>query len=94
MSDEQEQYAEKQMDLLADEFNRLQLSFDTRLLAAFMAGRAGRLHGMLVQAGHMTLEDALKIWNFAGEQIENPPDREIKTMAMMDGEIFDPGKAN
>jgi hypothetical protein len=94
MSEEQDKYAEKQMGLLAEELNRLQMSFDTRLLAAFLAGRAGRLHGILVQAGHMTKEDALKIWNFAGEQIENPPDREIKTMAMLDGEIFDPSKAN
>lgn len=94
MSDEQEKYAEKQMELLAEELNRLQLSFDTRLLAAFLAGRAGYLHGILVQAGHMTTEEALKIWNFAGEQIESPPDRDIKTMSMLDGEIFDPSKTN
>lgn len=94
MTEEQDQYAESQMELLSEELNRLQISFDTRLLAAMLAGRAGHLHGLLVQAGHMTKEDALKIWNFAGDQIENPPEREIKMMAKYGDEVFDLDKPN
>lgn len=94
MSEEIEEYPQQQMELLAEELNRLQMSYDTRLLAAFLAGRAGRLHAMLVKSGHMTMEDAQKIWKFAGDQIENPPEQEVKTMTLMDGQIFDPDKAN
>ena len=94
MSEENDDYPQQQMELLADELNKLQITFDTRLLAAFLAGRAGYLHGLLVKTGHMTKEDALKIWNFAGDQIENPPEKEVKTMTLADGDIIDPDRMN
>ena len=89
-----DEYTKQQMSLLVEELNNLQIAYDTRLLASILAGRAGVLYGILIKAGHISQEEAQKIWDFAGEPIKNPPEREVKTMAMVDGQVFDPSKTN
>ena len=89
-----DEYTKQQMLSIAKELDLLQTSYDTRLLAALLAGRAASLHAMLVATGNQTKEQARAVWDHAGQVIDNPPDREIKTMSMMDGQIFDPSKAN
>lgn len=91
-----DEYTQKQMVLIAEEMNAMQLKYDTRLLAALMAGRAGMLHAIMIKGKVMTQEDAQGIWKQAGAPIENPPDREISVLNLhkFDDDVFDPKKIN
>lgn len=94
MSEQLDEYATKQIKLIVDHLNDLQISFDTRLLATLLTDRAAYLHGLLVKMDHLSEEEALLVWEQAADRIKNPPEKEIKTMSLVDGEILDPGKAN
>lgn len=83
-----------QMATLVEELNDIQLRYDTRLLAALLAGRAGMLHGMLITGGVITQDEARAIWKQAGLLIETPPEKEPKIMHLYDKEIIDPSKVN
>lgn len=87
-------YTKDQMAKLAEEMNAMQLRYDTRLLAALFAGRAAMLHVSMINAGVMTQKQAQHVWNYAGELIDNPVERETKILNMVDGEVFDPAKVN
>lgn len=89
-----DEYTKQQMLSIAKELDNLQTSYDTRLLAALLAGRAASLHGMLITTGNQTKEEARAVWEQAGQIIDNPPDREVKTMSLLDGQTFDPSKTN
>ncbi len=89
-----DEYTKQQMLSIANELDNLQTSYDTRLLAALLAGRAASLHAMLITAGKQTKEEARAVWEQAGQVIDNPPDREVKTMSLLDGQVFDPSKTN
>ncbi len=85
-------YTKEQMIKIADELNDMQIRYDTRLLAALMAGRAGMLHGIMINGKVMTKKEAKIIWNQAGQMIENPPDRETKILKKYNDTILDPSK--
>ena len=91
---ELDEHTKQQMLLVTAELDNLQMSYDTRLLAALFAGRAASLYSMLITSGHLSQEDAQLTWEHAGQIINNPPEREVKTMSLMDGQIFDPEKTN
>lgn len=93
-NDNQDGHAEQQMALIVNELNNLQTSYDTRLLSALLAGRAAMLLNLLVNAGHMKTEDANVVWDKAGEIIDQPQEKEIKTLTMYDGHKFDASKVN
>jgi len=92
--DELDAYTKEQMFKIAEELNDLQLKYDTRLLAALLAGRSAMLHANLVSAKILTQDDAKKIWAQAGDVIDDLPDREVKVVKMMDDEIIDPVQIN
>lgn len=91
-----DEYTQKQMILIAEEMNAMQMKYDTRLLAALMAGRSGMLHGVMIAGKVMTQKEAQVIWKQAGVPIETPPERETKIVHLnkFDDEIFDPKKMN
>ncbi len=91
-----DEYTQKQMILIAEEMNAMQMKYDTRLLAALMAGRSGMLHGVMIAGKVMTQKEAQVIWKQAGVPIETPPKRETKIVHLnkFDDEIFDPKKMN
>ncbi len=87
-------YTEKQMSLLVEELNLMQTKYDTRLLAALLAGRAAMLHAILVKGEVITKEEAVTIWELAGGIIERGSDNDIKFMKKYDEETFDPSTVN
>lgn len=89
-----DEYTKNQMVLIAEELNAMHIKYDTRLLAALLAGRSGMLHGIMIKGEVMTQEEARIIWKQAGVPIENIPDREVKIMRKLDDDIFDPEKTN
>jgi hypothetical protein len=91
---EANEYTQGQMQKLGDELDALQLKYDTRLLAAFMAGRAARLYAILINGEVTTQDEARKVWAVAGEEIENPPNRETKIMKLYDGQVLNPEQIN
>lgn len=96
MSEDQElnEYANEQLAKLAEELNNLQMQYDTRLVAAILAGRSAMLHAMMINAEVMTQEEARAVWKHAGQLIENPPDRESKVVKLYNGEILEPTQVN
>ena len=92
--DTQSDYTEQQLQSLTNELDALQLKYDTRLLAAFLTGRAAMLHAILINGKVSSQEEAQKVWDTAGEIIENPPERETKIVKMYDGEILEPEQIN
>ena len=89
-----DEYTKQQMVLIAEDLNAMQMKYDTRLLAALMAGRSGLLHGVMIKGEVMTQEEARVIWKQAGVPIENPPDQEVKIMRKLDDDVFDPETTN
>ena len=89
MPEVEQEYANKQMKLIVDELNVMQTKYDTRMLAALLAGRAAMLHSVLVNGKVITKDEALLIWNKAGEVIEEDRDNEVKFMYKDGDEIFD-----
>ncbi len=87
-------YTKEQMVKIAAELNDMQMRYDTRLLAALMAGRAGMLHGIMINGKVMTKEEAKMVWNQAGQMIENPPDRETKIVKRFNNELLEPKDIN
>lgn len=83
-------YTKEQMVQIAAELNDMQLRYDTRLLAALLAGRAGMLHGIMINGDVITKEEAFIIWSQAGQMIENPPDRETKIIKKYENTLLDP----
>lgn len=81
-------HVKEQMVLIAGELNEMGMKYDTRLLAALMAGRAGLLHGLLISGDIITQEEARTVWTQAGVPIENPPEQKTKVVKMLDGEII------
>lgn len=95
MSDKKfDDHTTKQMALLVEELNSLQLKYDTRLLAAILAGRAGMLHGIMITGKVMTQEEARAVWKQAGLLIENPSKKEPKIMHLYGDTILDPRQIN
>lgn len=92
--EEFDEYTKEQMIKIAGELNAMQMKYDTRLLAALMAGRAGLLHGMLIKSDVMDQPTARKIWVQAGVPIEELPEQETKVVKILDGEVLDPKKFN
>ena len=92
--EEFDEYTKEQMVKIAEELNAMQLKYDTRLLAALMAGRAGLLHGMLVTSKVIDQSTARKIWVQAGVPIEELPEQETKVVKILDGEVLDPKDIN
>ena len=86
-------HAQDEMIKISLKLNELQTTFDTRLLAAMLAGRAGMLYAMMINAGMTSKDEALMLWEKAAETIHNPPERETKIMKMHDGDII-PDKIN
>lgn len=96
MSDKKEfdEHTVNEMETLVTELNDMQMRYDTRLLAALLAGRAGMLHGIMITGDVMSQEDARAVWKQAGLLIENPPEKEPKIMHLYDKDVFDPEKVN
>ena len=92
--EEFDEYTKEQMIKIAEEMNAMQMKYDTRLLAALMAGRAGLLHGMLINSKVIDQPTARKIWAQAGVPIEELPEQETKVVKILDGEILDPKEFN
>jgi len=92
--EEFDEYTKEQMIKIAEEMNAMQMKYDTRLLAALMAGRAGLLHGMLINSDVIDQPTARKIWAQAGVPIEELPEQETKVVKILDGEILDPKEFN
>ena len=88
------EYTKEQMVKIAAELNDMQLRYDTRLLAALLAGRSGMLHGIMINGKIMTKEEAKVIWNQAGKMIENPPDRETKIIKKHKDTVLEPKDIN
>ena len=82
------EHMKEQMILIAGELNEMGTRYDTRLLAALMAGRAGLLQGWLVSGDVITQEEARTVWAQAGEPIENPPEQKTKVVKMDRGQII------
>ncbi len=91
-----DEYTKEQMILIGEEMNVMQMKYDTRLLAALMAGRSGMLHGIMITGKVMTQEEARVIWKQAGVPIETPPDRKTTILHLdkFEDDIFDPKKTN
>jgi len=89
-----EDHTTEQMARLVNELNEMQLKYDTRLLAAILAGRAGMLHGIMITGEVITQEEARAIWKQAGLLIENPPEKEPKIMHLYGDNILDPTQIN
>lgn len=88
MSDEKN-YTNAQMKKIADELNLMQSSYDTRLLAALLIGRGAMLHANLVTAEIITHEEAVRVWNYAGEILKNPENRrEVKVVKLYGDETI------
>ena len=83
------EHMKEQMILIAGELNEIQKKYDTRLLAALMAGRAGLLQSWLVSGGIITQEEARTVWAQAGDPIENPPEQKTEIIKMLDGEVIE-----
>lgn len=81
-------HMKEQMILIAGELNEMGMKYDTRLLAALMAGRAGLLQGLLISGDIITQEEARTVWTQAGVPIETPPKQKTKIVKMLDGEII------
>ena len=92
--EEFDEYTKEQMIKIAEELNAMQMKYDTRLLAALMAGRAGLLHGMLITSKVMDQPTARKIWAQAGVPIDELPEQETKVVKIHDGEILNPKDIN
>ena len=82
------EHMKEQMVLIAGELNDMGMKYDTRLLAALMAGRAGLLQAWLITGGVITQDEARTIWTQAGAPIENPPESEVKIVKMDQGKII------
>ncbi len=83
------EHMKEQMILIAGELNEIQKKYDTRLLAALMAGRAGLLQAWLISGGIITQEEARTVWAQAGAPIENPPEQKTEIIKMLDGEVIE-----
>ncbi len=81
-------HMKEQMVLIAGELNEMGKKYDTRLLAALMAGRAGLLQGWLISGDIITQEEARTVWAQAGVPIENPPEQKTEIVKIFDGEII------
>jgi len=92
--DEFNEYTKEQMVQIAAELNDMQLRYDTRLLAALLAGRAGMLYGIMITGDVITKNEAKVIWNQAGQMVENPPDREIKILKKYKDTLLGPDDIN
>lgn len=82
------EHMKEQMLLIAGELNDMGTRYDTRLLAALMAGRAGLLQGWLISGDVITQKEARTIWKQAGGPIENPPEQKTKIVKMDRGKII------
>jgi len=82
------EHMKEQMVLIAGELNEMGKKYDTRLLAALMAGRAGLLQSWLISGGVITQEEARTVWTQAGAPIDNPPEKKTEIVKLDQGKII------
>lgn len=82
------EHMKEQMVLIAGELNEMGKKYDTRLLAALMAGRAGLLQSWLISGEVITQKEARTVWAQAGAPIENPPKNKTQIVKLDQGRII------
>lgn len=87
-------HTQNEIQQILEILNNLHLTFDSRLVAALLASRAGGLYGKMISGEIISQEDALKIWEVAAEPIHNPQQHNTKIVYKSGDEVITPDKVN